>query len=184
MAVALRMLAVGEEALRHHQVQVVLGAGHGDVEQAAFFFELRAGAGAEIGGHAAIDHIEHVDRLPFLPLGGMDRRQDQIVLVEQRHAGLVAGGVGRIEREFGEEAFARRIAAGNLFELDQVGAAGELRPRLLQARLGLGNPGAGNFASTVKTALPYPRSCPGPREFINRLIRLRPKSKFCRSRAP
>jgi hypothetical protein len=114
----------------------------------------------------------------------MDRRQDQIVLVEQRHAGLVAGGVGRIEREFGEEAFARWIAAGDLFELDQVGAAGELRPRLLQTRLGLGNPRAGNFASTVKTALPYPRSCPGPRELINRLVRLRPKSKFCRSRAP
>jgi hypothetical protein len=43
------------------------------------------------------------------------------------------------------------VAAGNLFELDQVGAAGELRPRLLQARLGLGNPRASNIASTVKT---------------------------------
>ena len=53
----------------------------------------------------------------------MDRRQDQIVLVEQRHAGLVAGGVGRIERQFGQEPLARGIAAGNLLELDQVGAA-------------------------------------------------------------
>ena len=54
----------------------------------------------------------------------MDGRQDQIVLVEQRHAGLVAGGVRRIERQLGEEALARRIAAGDLLELDQVGAAG------------------------------------------------------------
>ena len=54
----------------------------------------------------------------------MDGGQDQIVLVEQRNAGLVAGGVGRIERQFGEEALARGIAAGDLFELDQIGAAG------------------------------------------------------------
>ena len=37
----------------------------------------------------------------------MDRRQDQVILVEQRHAGLVAGGVGRIERQFGQETLAR-----------------------------------------------------------------------------
>jgi hypothetical protein len=30
---------VGEEALRHHQVQIVPGAGHGDIEPTAFFFE-------------------------------------------------------------------------------------------------------------------------------------------------
>ncbi len=40
MAVALRMLAVGEEALRHHQMQIVLGARHRDIEQAAFFLDL------------------------------------------------------------------------------------------------------------------------------------------------
>ena len=52
----------------------------------------------------------------------MDGGQDQIVLVEQRDAGLVAGRVRRIERQLGEEALARRIAAGDLLELDQVGA--------------------------------------------------------------
>ena len=54
----------------------------------------------------------------------MDGREDQIVLVEQRHAGLVAGRIRRIERQFGQEAFAGGIAAGDLFELDQIGAAG------------------------------------------------------------
>jgi hypothetical protein len=54
----------------------------------------------------------------------MNGRQDQIVLIGQRHAGLVAGRIGRIERQLGEEALARRIAAGDLFELDQVGAPG------------------------------------------------------------
>ena len=124
MAVALGLLAVGEEALRHDQMQVVLGARHGDIEQPALLLDLGRRAGAEIGRHAAVDDVEHEDRLPFLALGGMDGRQDQIVLVEQRHAGLVAGRVRRIERQFGQEALARRIAAGDLLELDQVGAAG------------------------------------------------------------
>jgi hypothetical protein len=36
----------------------------------------------------------------------VDGRQDQVVLVEQRRAGAVAGGIGRIERELGQEALA------------------------------------------------------------------------------
>ena len=40
----------------------------------------------------------------------MDRGEDQIVFVEQRHAGLVAGGVRRIEGELGQKTLARRIA--------------------------------------------------------------------------
>jgi hypothetical protein len=32
VAVALRMLAMGEETLRDDQMQIVLGAGHGDVQ--------------------------------------------------------------------------------------------------------------------------------------------------------
>ena len=125
MAVALRALAVREEALRHHQMQIVLGPGHRDIEQAALFFDLRAEVPApRSDGMQPSTTLSTIDRFPFLALGGMDGREDQIVLVEQRHAGLVAGRVGRIERQFGEEALARRIAAGDLFELDQVGAAG------------------------------------------------------------
>src|SRR5260370_1145541 len=105
-------------------MQIVFGAGHGDIKQPAFLLDLRRSAGAEIGGHAAIDHIEHEHRLPFLALGGVDRREDKIILVEQRHACLVAGRVRWVERQFGEEALARWIAARDLFELDQVGAPG------------------------------------------------------------
>jgi hypothetical protein len=42
-AVALRTLTVGEEALRHEQVQIVLGACHRDIEQSAFFGKRRGG---------------------------------------------------------------------------------------------------------------------------------------------
>ena len=123
MAVALRVLAMGEEALRHDQMQTVLRPRHGDIEQPALLLDLGRGAGAEVGRDAAVDDVEHEDRLPFLPLGGMDRREDQIILVEKRRAGLVAGRVRRVERQFGEEALARRIARGDLFELQQIGSA-------------------------------------------------------------
>src|SRR3954454_3788511 len=54
----------------------------------------------------------------------MDRRQDEVVLVEQRQAGLVAGRVGRIQRELGQEAFARRISGSDLLELEQISPPG------------------------------------------------------------
>ena len=124
MTITLRVLAMGKKPLRRDQRQTVLGPGHGDIEQPAFLLDFMPRAGSEIGGHAAIDHIEHEDGTPFLALGRMDGGEDQIILVEQRHTGLVAGGIWRIERQFGEETFARRIAAGNLLELQQIGLAG------------------------------------------------------------
>ena len=42
MAIALRVLAVDEEALRHDQMEVVLCAGHGDGEQATFAIAVSA----------------------------------------------------------------------------------------------------------------------------------------------
>jgi hypothetical protein len=92
MAIALGMLAVDEETLRHDQMKIVLCAGHGDIEEPPFLLDLGRGADTEVGRHATIDNVEQVDRLPFL-VGGMDRRQDEVLLVEKRHAGLVAGCV-------------------------------------------------------------------------------------------
>jgi hypothetical protein len=122
--IALRTLAMGEETLRHDQMQIVLGAGHGYIKQPAFFLDLSCRSSAEVRRHAAIDDVEQEHRLPFLTLGGMDRGQDQVVLVEQGYARLVAGGIGWIKRQLCEEAFARWIAARDLFKLDQVGATG------------------------------------------------------------
>ena len=50
MTIALRVLAVDEETLRHDQMEVVLRARHGDVEQATFLLDLGRGAGAEVEG--------------------------------------------------------------------------------------------------------------------------------------
>ena len=74
MAITLGMLAMGEEALRHDNVQTVLRPRHRHIEQPALLFDFRRRPRAEIGGDAAVDGVEDEDRLPFLPLGGMDRR--------------------------------------------------------------------------------------------------------------
>jgi hypothetical protein len=47
--------------------------------------------------------------------------EDQVVLVRQRNASLIAGGIGRVERQFGQEALTGWITGRNLFTLDQVG---------------------------------------------------------------
>src|SRR5262249_28050039 len=111
MAVALRVLAVGEEALRDHQMEIVLGARHRDIEEAPLLLDLFRSASAEVRRNASINNIEHEDRLPFLALGRMNSREDQIILVEQRQAGLIAGRVWRIERQFCQETLPRQISA-------------------------------------------------------------------------
>ncbi len=50
----------------------------------------------------------------------MDGRQDQVILVDQRRRRLRAGRIWRVERQFGQEPFARRIAGGDLLELQQI----------------------------------------------------------------
>jgi hypothetical protein len=46
----------------------------------------------------------------------------QIVLVEQRYARLIAGGIRRIKRQFGKKPFAGGITGSDLFQLDQIRA--------------------------------------------------------------
>ena len=123
MSVALRILAIDEEALRHDKMQAVLSPGHGDMEQPAFLLDLRRCSGAEIGGNAAVNDIQHEDGFPLLPFGRMDRREDQIILIQHRHPGLIARGIRRVECQLGQEASPRRITCGNFLEPQQVGLA-------------------------------------------------------------
>lgn len=72
MAVAQAVLAMREETLRQHQMQIILGPGHSDIEQPSLLLDFMGLAGAEIRGHAAIDDVEHEHGFPFLTLGGVD----------------------------------------------------------------------------------------------------------------
>ena len=53
----------------------------------------------------------------------MDRRQDQVVVVQRRRSRLGAGGVRRIERELGQEALARDVGGSDRRELREVAGA-------------------------------------------------------------
>ena len=117
MPIALGALAMGEETLRGNEMQIVLSPCHGDVEQAAFFVDLVLRADAEVDRDAAIDDVENEHRLPFLALGRMDRRQDQVILVEMRNASLVTRCIQWIKGELGQEAFTRGIARRDLPKL-------------------------------------------------------------------
>ena len=112
---------MSEKPLREDKVQAISGACHRNVQQPALFLDFHARAGTEIGGNAPIHRIEDEDRFPFLTLRGMDRRQDQVILIEQRYTGLIAGCIRRVEGQFCQKPLARRIAGRDLFELKQVG---------------------------------------------------------------
>ncbi len=89
------MLVGSEKPQRLDQMEMLFRTGHSDIKEAALFFDLRRRVGGHVGRDAAIDEVQHIDRLPFLALGRMDPRQDQIILVEFTAAGF---GTGRIRR--------------------------------------------------------------------------------------
>src|SRR5215471_16467928 len=107
------------------------GARHRDVKKAPFFLDLLTGTYRHVRRDAAIDHVEDEYRVPLLPLGGMDRRKNEVVLVEMRRHRLGAGGLRRIEGQLAEKASSGRVSPGNLLELVEV--AGTRTDMVVQA---------------------------------------------------
>src|SRR5436305_786148 len=62
------MLVGAEEPQRLNQMEILLSTGHGDIKQTALFLDLRRIAGGHVRGDAAIDEMQHIDRVPFLTL--------------------------------------------------------------------------------------------------------------------
>ena len=63
-------------------------------------------AGRHVRRDHAVGGVDDVHDVPLAAFGGVDRAQDQVVLVQQRRAGQVAGGRRRIERQLAQEAAA------------------------------------------------------------------------------
>ena len=76
MPVAERALTMSEETLRDHEIQPVLCARHCDIEQTTLLFDFGGRPDTEVRWDTSVDDIEDEDGPPFLPLGGMDCRQD------------------------------------------------------------------------------------------------------------
>ena len=80
--------------------------------------------------------IEDIDGFPFLPLGGVDRRQNEVVLVGLRSAGLARDGIRRVKGNIGEKGCPAVVAASNARQLAKiVGARHGIRVALLHVRL-------------------------------------------------
>ena len=115
------MLMSAEESRWVHQVQVLSGPRHGDVQETALFLDLLVIPGSHIRWDTAIRDVEHEHRIPFLALRGVNSRQHEVVLIEMRLTRFGAGGLGRIQGELGQEGAARCITPGNLLQLIEIG---------------------------------------------------------------
>ena len=80
-------------------------------------------AACHIRRNTAVDEVENEDRVAFLPLGRMNGRQDQIVLVELGAAGFGAAGIGRVQCQLGQKTLTGGVAGGDLLELVEVSGA-------------------------------------------------------------
>src|SRR2546423_7282159 len=100
------------EPMRLHQKKLILRAGHRDVEQAPLFFDLFFASRGHVRGNAAVYDIQDVDDVPLLALRRVDRRKDQVVLVDERIGGEIAERFGWIEREVAEKTLSARVGLG------------------------------------------------------------------------
>ena len=112
------------KAPRLHEIKVFSRTRHRYVEQPALLVDLLGSASGHVRRDAAVHEIENKDGVPFLPFGGVDRRQDQIVFVEQWPARLSAAGIRRVEGEFAQETLATGVPEGDLLELVEVAGSG------------------------------------------------------------
>jgi hypothetical protein len=106
MRISLARLVRQVKLQRHHQEQIVLGARERDVQQAPLLLDELGLAGGELRREAAVDDVEHEHSVPLHALGRVDGREHQKVLIERRAPRKIAGRVGWIEGELGEEALA------------------------------------------------------------------------------
>src|ERR1700730_7064399 len=97
--------------------------GYRHIEEPALLVDLLKSAARHIRRNAAVDEVENKHRVPFLPLGRMNGRQDQIVLVELRAAGFGAAGIGRVQCQPGQKTLSGGVAGGDLLELVEVSGA-------------------------------------------------------------
>src|SRR6516164_11115589 len=61
-----------------------------------------------------------MDSVPFLALSRMDRRQDQIILIELGATGVRAACIGRFKRQLGEKAFTAGMSDRDLLQLFEI----------------------------------------------------------------
>ena len=130
MLVALAVI-VEVVAMRMQDVEVGLRSCEGDVEQSPFLFDLGVRFGGQIGRDVAIGRVQDEDRLPLQALGGVDRAEGEIVLVQIWIGGEVLGRAGWVQRHVVQELGAGLEPSGHPFDLFEVACSREGIVKLL-----------------------------------------------------
>src|SRR5438445_888079 len=72
------------EALWQHDRKMVSRTRHRDIKQPTLLFDFFFIATRHVGRDATIDAVQYVNDFPFLALRRMNRRENQIVFIQQR----------------------------------------------------------------------------------------------------
>src|SRR4029453_17671109 len=91
--------------------------------QSSLFLETLFRRECHVGGDVAVACVDDVDVLPLEAFRGVDRREDEVVVVEAWWAAVVRTRERRVEDELGDEAFEARRGCGRtdqLIEVDQA----------------------------------------------------------------
>ena len=112
--------AVDMEPEREGHRQIVLGASERDVEQSELLVETIALVKGHVGWDVAVRGVDERDGSPLTSLGRMDRREDQVVVIEMRSTGQVAGSLGRIDDELREKPLSVRVGSRGRRKLVEI----------------------------------------------------------------
>src|SRR5437667_492267 len=107
MPVAISATRPRVEAMRLDEVEVIARPRHRDVQQPPLLVDLLLAPRRHVRRDGAVHHVQNVDDIPFLALGRMDRRENEIVLVDEGITGEITERFGWIQREIAEESLSR-----------------------------------------------------------------------------
>src|SRR2546428_6378005 len=131
-----RGLVVDVRRIAH--VEVLLRAGDGDVEEAAFLLKVVVGRHRIDGRELAVQRPDDEDAVPFEPLGGMDGGQNQLLVVLVLRLDVEHALIGRLQRQVRQEGLQLAVARGDRVEvLHVLDALGIVVVVLLEDRQGI-----------------------------------------------
>src|SRR5262245_6061442 len=111
MPITVDVRTMRKEALRHEEVEIILGTGHCHVQEPPLFLYFSRSASTKVRGNASIDDVHYEHRLPFLTFSRVNSRKDQAIVIKHRQTRLVAGRVRWIECQLRQKPFPRGIPA-------------------------------------------------------------------------
>jgi hypothetical protein len=90
------------------------------VKQPALLLNLIRVAGGHVAEKDTVGGVDHAHHIPFASFDRMDGAHFEPVIILRGRSRKIAGGLGRIQREFAQEGLSAGIGRGDLLELLQI----------------------------------------------------------------